>query len=506
MAKVIDMLSSIGIRKEGRGVQQNLYSELSNLVDEVLDLSKRMKDLEKKYKVMTMFETNQNRMEDAVKSQFEKIVKIFQNLLSKQELLDKELEQIKENIKKPNNNITSATNHFDSLLNHLTPGVGGSTPKVGNVERQINFTDGYTSADGVVDQMRLEMEDLRREMKELRLELETIKATKDENGDAVEIGGYRFVSRDHLLLWATSYLPEVIPYGCYTDIYTFLNRMIMSGFGNSLHELVNQHKLGLAGDDAITLESFQSPLPKLFGNTNTLSELKSSHHSSIPSMPTATFWEDPKSNMGIKDRLKKQIPNIKAQIMSNIGIRLADHPVGYSVAVACLEATVSFLNTLISWVSETNQRLTSHGYSADLSWKLITQVLYHVFTSDLDKARNFVRDGVDTSNTATLHGSILWGIFKTHEAMQTYMNHGFGAHPAVACQYLDFLVNSRGEDSDETEAKALKHISKLEVQLNAVEKIAKEAKSSAGTANNNVNQLKNKFNNQRGGAGGGNQG
>ena len=68
------------------------------------------------------------------------------------------------------------------------------------------------------------------------------------------------------------------------------------------------------------------------------------------------------------------------------------------------------------------------------------------------------------------------------------------------------MVNSRGEESDETEAKALKHISKLEVQLNAVEKIAKEAKSSAGTANNNVNQLKNKVNNQRGGAGGGNQG
>ena len=97
MAKVIDMLSSIGIRKEGRGVQQNLYSELSNLVDEVLDLSKRMKDLERKYKLMSMFETNQSRMEDTVKNQFEKIAKIFQNLLSKQELLDKELEQIKEN-------------------------------------------------------------------------------------------------------------------------------------------------------------------------------------------------------------------------------------------------------------------------------------------------------------------------------------------------------------------------------------------------------------------------
>ena len=156
----------------------------------------------------------------------------------------------------------------------------------------------------------------------------------------------------------------------------------------------------------------------------------------------------------------------------------------------------------MAWISETNSRLTSHGYSKDLSWKLITQVLYHVFTGDLDKARNFVRDGVDTSHTASLYGSVLWGVFKTQMAMQNYMDHGFGAHPAVASQYLDFLVNSRGEESNDNDVKTAKLFDKLEDQLKSVEKIAKEAKSSAGTANNNVTQLKNKVNN----LGGGNQG
>ena len=368
-------------------------------------------------------------------------------------------------------------------------------------------SDGYGNQNHILPCDRnSELDEMRKKLSNLRLEVETLKGQSGGTKDSVEIGGYKFTGRDNLLLWTNAHLPPIIPYGCFVDIYTFLNRMIDGSSGGGLSDLVSQHKLGLGGDNSITLQSFQSPLPRLFGNMNTLSELKSSHNSSIPSMPTSGYWEDPMSSMGIKDCLKKQIPNIKAQIQTNIGVRLSNHPVGYSVAVACLEATITFLNTLISWISDTNLRLTSHGDSKDLSWKLITQVIYHIFTGDLDKSRNFVRDSVDTSNTMALHSAILWGIFKTHEAMQSYMSFGIGAHPGVASQYLDFLVNSRGEDSNSTDSKALWLANDLDTKVKAVEKVAKEAKATAGSANNAINQLKSKVNNMRSAGGnGGNQ-
>ena len=86
--------------------------------------------------------------------------------------------------------------------------------------------------------------------------------------------------------------------------------------------------------------------------------------------------------------------------------------------------------------------------------------------------------------------------------MQSYMHHGFSAHPAVASQYLDFLVNSRGQDHEDKETEALKAIKVLETQLNAVDKLAKEAKSAAGDAKNGVSQLKTKVSNLRGGSNG----
>ena len=311
------------------------------------------------------------------------------------------------------------------------------------------------------------------------------------------------------MLWARDNLPGVIPFGVFVDVYTFLNRMLDSGGSDKLlHHLVDQHRLGLSGDDALTLESFQLPTPKMFGSSSSLSALRTASRSWIGTMPSATVWEDPKTSMGIRDRLRSQIPNIREQVMSNINMRLSNHPIGRSLAIACLEGTIAFINTLSSWISDTHLRLTTHGYSSDLSWQLVTQVIYHVFTSDLDKARNFVRDGADTSNPQMLHGSILRGIFRTHQAMDEYMQYGFGSHPSVASQYLNFLVDSRGADVDQSDTKLSKAVSKLDSKVEAIEKTAKEARSAASTAANGLDQLKTKVanlsrnrNNNAGGGG-----
>lgn len=198
---------------------------------------------------------------------------------------------------------------------------------------------------------------------------------------------------------------------------------------------------------------------------------------------------------GDKRSSQKTNPHTKAQVMANIDFRLSNHPVGRSLAIACLESTITFVNSLSTWISDTHLRLTSHGYSTDLSWQLVTQVIHHIFTSDLDKARNFVRDGVNTSNQQFLHGSILWGIFRTHHAMEYYMKFGFSAHPAVASQYLNFLVDSKGEEAEEKDSDLSKAVSKLESKIEAVEKTAKEARSAASTTANGLDQLKTKVNN-----------
>lgn len=57
------------------------------------------------------------------------------------------------------------------------------------------------------------------------------------------------------------------------------------GVDRNLHNLVDQHKLGLSGDDAITLESFQGPSPKMFGPSNSITGLKAAHNLGLELCP-----------------------------------------------------------------------------------------------------------------------------------------------------------------------------------------------------------------------------
>ena len=70
------------------------------------------------------------------------------------------------------------------------------------------------------------------------------------------------------------------------------------------------------------------------------------------------------------------------------------------------------------------------------------------------------------------------------------------------------MVESRGDDADQENSKVLKAILKMDTKMEAIEKIAKEARSAASTTSNGLDQLKTKVNtlsrNRTNGGGGAN--
>ena len=521
-AKMVELLTLLGDASNEKGrARSSIYSELDGLVSSVDKFNDALEAMERKQQDKWEKWTEKNEADENLKDNMAKSIQLFRKIMIKQTMFENELKSITDSIegqKAVHQTTPSSLNPFDEMINQLD---GNHEEDANTIQHSNTSTCGSGGSGGSISKVTSscgkgcpcncaeQFVRINQILETLKVEMEALKLDQDGGDGLVKIGGFTFSSRDNLLLWCRENLPGHIPVGCFPDVFSFLNRMLDSfGNDNNLHNLVDQHKLGLSGDDAITLESFQNPLPKIFGNANSLASLKSSSRTWIVSMPSASSWEDPKTSKGIRDRLRKQIPNIKAQVLANINIRLANHPVGRSLATICLESTITFVNTLATWISDTHLRLTSHGYSSELSWQLVTQVVHHVFTADLDKARNFVRDGFDTSNPQVLHGSILWGLFRTHQAMEEYMQHGFAAHPAVASQYLDFLVDSRGEDTEEQDSKVAKVLSKIEVKMDSIEKTAKEARSSASTLANGLDQLKTKVtalsrNRPNGGGGGG---
>ena len=178
--------------------------------------------------------------------------------------------------------------------------------------------------------------------------------------------------------------------------------------------------------------------------------------------------------------------NVKQQIERNIATRLSRHSAARSLATSCLDSTCTFVTSLLSYISETHDLLTVSGFSVDSSWQLVTQLVDHVFTDDMDKVRSFVREATDTHDAKSTSLAILWGTVATHGVMQDYTKYGIAHHPSISSEYVKFLVIQHGE----SDTGALDKVVELETKLDSVEKIAKAAKSSAATANNSIDQMK----------------
>ena len=150
------------------------------------------------------------------------------------------------------------------------------------------------------------------------------------------------------------------------------------------------------------------------------------------------------------------------------------------VAVACLDKTVSFVTTLLTFISDTHQDLTDADFPEEASWQLGTQLVNHIFTDDMDKLRSFVREIMDTHSREEMVGVVLWGNFEIYRMMDEYMRFGMKNHPSISSEYVKFLViNSGGRGQGDGGGDKFE---RLEERVTEVEKVVKSAKSASGSA------------------------
>ena len=90
----------------------------------------------------------------------------------------------------------------------------------------------------------------------------------------LESGDLSFPSDSYFEVWASENLPEILLFGCFVDVHSFLVFMIDSGGRpGSLKNVVDRHRIEVLGDDAVTLESFTREFPRIFGSSESVSAL-----------------------------------------------------------------------------------------------------------------------------------------------------------------------------------------------------------------------------------------
>ena len=300
---------------------------------------------------------------------------------------------------------------------------------------------------------------------------------KKGTSKGVTINGFFFGGEDDVEAWCEEHMGGVFHVGCITDCYNYMNRIKDGSTGNQdIKYLVDLDRVHAAGDYATSMKAYMTQMPKMCGNPTTASAFKTAHRSYLPAIPSYKVWDNPKTRSGIRYILKSNAMNVTAQIADNIYSKLGSYPVARSFALSLLHTTREFVGALSAYMTETHDNLVEHGYTPDLAWSIVTQVVHHMFTVDMDKERSFVREQMNTRSQKKTAVAIMWGCLKTHRVMEEYSRYGIENHPSVAAQYVKFLVQNR---VDETMKKT------VDDALHTAE----EAKSMAASVSNGLDQL-----------------
>eukprot|EP00957_Ditylum_brightwellii_P163543 12451800-Ditylum_brightwellii.AAC.1 len=203
-------------------------------------------------------------------------------------------------------------------------------------------------------------------------------------------------------------------------------------------------KLSLETDKALILKTFENKLRTLFGRLITegvtTKMVMSAKDTWLPGMKSYSQWETPSWLGGMKVVLQQQLGTVDRQLRESIRMNLNRHLKARAVAVSCLETSLGFLGMVNNFISNTYRDLESSGFPADITWQLVSKLIYKVFAGDLDKVQSFMRISHVTHDHLTLASRCIWAVFKTNKVMKTFQLQGLANHSSVLVTHIFFLV------------------------------------------------------------------
>jgi len=314
----------------------------------------------------------------------------------------------------------------------------------------------------------------------------------------VKAGKFSFFSLEDVGAWADKHLPPDCPFGAFVDAYSFLERVKSSKDVGDLYSAVGnmdtRRKANISADEAIVVEAFQYPLPRCFRGGSSTNNLGGAW---LPGIRTKETWENKSGTRGVKIAIQDNMEGIRFRIDSLIMQRLIRFPEASSLAKQLLSDTVTFITSLLSFISNTYLQLTNAGYPDDSAWNLVSKLISRMFATDCyhDK-RGIASELLDSDDHRSMAVGILWATFATHNIMQEYLKFGFADHPSVSGEYTRFLVANAGiakiATAEKTIAKLQTLVTGLERRLELAEKKATTASSKADEAMRVVSKKKQK--------------
>lgn len=319
--------------------------------------------------------------------------------------------------------------------------------------------------------------------------------SKGPNGEAIELVGQgEFRNIDDTRGWVTSNIGADLTefdFGVFTDPLSLLHRInhALTGSSFTLKEIGLMEKMDMTEGEHLAMNSLQHGIPKVF--TGDMSRDKiftgptSNYNNKGPKTGEARFknvmsyahWEDTSRQHGLKVQILNQLAIVRQGVEADMATHLHDKPEAKALATSLLSKSVSFIEHLCTYMSESYREINKSPGTAVQSWDLICFVVTTIFVDAFGKARKTVGSAVHNPSKRLKFGSyLILSAVRSTEVAVVLQSTGLENHPVVSGAYTKFILKSvnAGEIRD------------LKDQVAVVSSQVVEAASSADVAKRNA--------------------
>eukprot|EP00957_Ditylum_brightwellii_P081772 6221512-Ditylum_brightwellii.AAC.1 len=96
----------------------------------------------------------------------------------------------------------------------------------------------------------------------------------------------------------------------------------------------------------------------------------------LPGIANFGSWETSNRLGGLKVVIQQQIGNVEKHFRTAINMNLRHNAEAHDIAISCLETPLAFLNLASTFISDTYWDLEVLGFPPQITWQLITKLVY----------------------------------------------------------------------------------------------------------------------------------
>ncbi len=267
---------------------------------------------------------------------------------------------------------------------------------------------------------------------------------------------------------------HLIYFGCFANPYQLLDECTrkMSSQLKSTKEMKEILALQLRQVELRSYLSLDSGmnLPYLFAHSDRLSGFSyltkpsKTADARFPACPSSTDFATLEDQKGLYPALIQNLKLVKAGIAKDIERQYRHYPVLQMLATQMLTTSSTFVEDLLSFMSQTHISLVKSFNTDTKAWDCICQSVEDLWTSQLAPATTGMTSA-DLADRKVFSSLCMWTSLKVTSIAEELSSNKISSHPDITSSYVRFLIEHVGSGQSSALTDALGLIADLKTEL-----------------------------------------